>query len=181
VLDIGCGAGRHALYLQRRGLRVTGIDASAQLVELAQRRGVKDVRRVDACSQLVFRAREFDTVILFGNNLGICGTLPKLRRMLRELYHITSAHGCILATSKMPGTIIARDREYIQQNIRRGRAVGQLRLRLLYNGKRGVWFDFLLLAPTDLIEIALKENWEVKQVFVETSVEVGYSVVLEKL
>jgi len=26
VLDVGCGPGRHALYLQRRGLEVVGID-----------------------------------------------------------------------------------------------------------------------------------------------------------
>ena len=28
VLDVGCGAGRHALYLQKKGLEVTGIDTS---------------------------------------------------------------------------------------------------------------------------------------------------------
>ena len=32
VLDIGAGAGRHSLYLQRKGLRVTAIDVSAGIL-----------------------------------------------------------------------------------------------------------------------------------------------------
>jgi len=35
VLDVGCGPGRHALALARRGIRVTGVDASPDFVELA--------------------------------------------------------------------------------------------------------------------------------------------------
>lgn len=35
VLDVGCGPGRHALALARRGLRVTGVDISQRFVDLA--------------------------------------------------------------------------------------------------------------------------------------------------
>lgn len=35
VLDVGCGPGRHALALARRGLRVTGVDASPAFIDLA--------------------------------------------------------------------------------------------------------------------------------------------------
>ena len=35
VLDVGCGPGRHALALARRGFRVTGVDASEEFVALA--------------------------------------------------------------------------------------------------------------------------------------------------
>ena len=35
VLDVGCGPGRHALALAARGIRVTGVDASPDFVELA--------------------------------------------------------------------------------------------------------------------------------------------------
>src|SRR5450759_5349228 len=66
VLDLGCGAGRHALYLQRRGVRVTAVDASPRIVELARARGVKDARVANACGALPFRDGEFDTVVLFG-------------------------------------------------------------------------------------------------------------------
>ena len=38
ILDVGCGAGRHARALARRGVRVTGVDLSAELLEEARER-----------------------------------------------------------------------------------------------------------------------------------------------
>ena len=36
VLDVGVGAGRHALYLQSKGLEVVGIDNSPLAIEVAK-------------------------------------------------------------------------------------------------------------------------------------------------
>jgi 2-polyprenyl-3-methyl-5-hydroxy-6-metoxy-1,4-benzoquinol methylase len=38
VLDLGCGEGAYSRALVRRGARVTGIDGSARLIEIARRR-----------------------------------------------------------------------------------------------------------------------------------------------
>ncbi len=58
VLDVGCGPGRHALALARRGLRVVGVDISQTFVDLARRSAeaegldatfvVADARTLDA-------------------------------------------------------------------------------------------------------------------------------------
>ncbi len=180
ILDVGCGAGRHSLYLQKRGLQVTAIDVSSKIVELARARGVKDARVADVSKRLPFRNGEFDSIILFGNNLGICGTPIRFRRMLRELHRVTSSTGRILATTRMPSTTDLIHKSYLRSNLMRGRAIGQIRLRLLFNGRRGAWFELLLLAPTDLMQLALKEHWEVTRVFPLENFETGYAVVLEK-
>jgi SAM-dependent methyltransferase len=180
VLDIGCGAGRHSLYLQRRGMRVTAIDQSAHIVELARVRGVVDARIVNACGKLPFRKGAFDTALLFGNNLGICGTLPRFRRMLRQLHRVTSPRGRILATTRQPSTTNPAHRSYLRKNLARGRAIGQIRLRLLSGNRRSAWFDLLLLSPTDLMQIAAREGWELMHVFPSENFEQGYAMVLEK-
>lgn len=67
VLDIGAGAGRHALHLQKKGFRVTAIDPSPAAVELCRLRGITDVRQ-KCLQQLSTRDGRFDTIILFGSH-----------------------------------------------------------------------------------------------------------------
>jgi ubiquinone/menaquinone biosynthesis C-methylase UbiE len=63
VLDVGCGPGRHAHALARRGITVHGIDISQPFVDLAAAAGVPDTsfERMDARA-LTFDA-EFDAAI----------------------------------------------------------------------------------------------------------------------
>jgi ubiquinone/menaquinone biosynthesis C-methylase UbiE len=53
VLDIGCGVGDDAATLQARGVHVTGIDASPEMVRIARERGVEaSVRRAEDIDHL---------------------------------------------------------------------------------------------------------------------------------
>ena len=42
VLDVGCGAGSHALYLQEKGFDVTAIDISENAIKACELRGLKN-------------------------------------------------------------------------------------------------------------------------------------------
>jgi ubiquinone/menaquinone biosynthesis C-methylase UbiE len=67
VLDVGTGTGRAAIALARRGARVTGVDASAEMLEVARSRAAAagaDVR-FDAgdAHALPFADRSFDAAV----------------------------------------------------------------------------------------------------------------------
>lgn len=47
ALDVGCGAGREAIFLARQGFRVTGVDLSEEALRIAQERAEKAGVRVE--------------------------------------------------------------------------------------------------------------------------------------
>ena len=69
VLDVGCGPGRHALELARRGIEVHGVDISAPFVriarEAAESEGLSNVTfvRHDARELIALDAGKFDAAI----------------------------------------------------------------------------------------------------------------------
>jgi SAM-dependent methyltransferase len=74
VLDLACGSGRHALELARRGLRVTGVDLSAESIAEAQTAGAANARFV--CADMLDLSRAtlpdapYDGAYCFGNSIG---------------------------------------------------------------------------------------------------------------
>jgi hypothetical protein len=72
VLDVGSGAGRHALELQERGCEVVALDVSPLAAEVCRRRGVANAF-VGTIQELAASRthQRFDTFLLMGNNLGL--------------------------------------------------------------------------------------------------------------
>lgn len=95
VLDVGAGAGCHALALQKQGLATVAIDISPLSVATMRQRGVCDAREQD-----FWRVRErFDTVLMLMNGIGIVGKLSELPRFFEHLRQILSEGGQVLIDS----------------------------------------------------------------------------------
>ena len=167
VLDIGSGAGRVALYLEERGHDVVGIDVSPLAVEVARRRGAKDVREVPV-TQVSRRLGRFDTIVMFGNNFGLMGNKRRAPWLLRRFRSITNEGARILAESVDPYKTDSQEhRAYHRRNRRRGRMGGQLRIRIRYRHYRTPWFDYLLASPEEMAKLARGTGWELTEVIDE--------------
>lgn len=97
VLDIGCGAGSHALYLQnKKNLQVTGIDISAGAIEVAKERGLKDARHLNFFD---LKDEKYDTLLLLMNGTGIIGKLKYLDDFFKHSREFLAPEGRILIDS----------------------------------------------------------------------------------
>jgi SAM-dependent methyltransferase len=178
TLDIGCGAGRVPLYLQGRGLDVVGVDVSPLALEVARRRGAKDVREL-SITRLDSSLGEFDTIVMFGNNFGLFGSPRRARWLLRRFRSMTRRGARILAESRNPYETDAKHHlAYHERNRRRGRMPGTLRIRVRYQAYSTPWFDYLIVSTDEMGEIVEGTGWQLREVIEEG--EIVYVGVLER-
>jgi SAM-dependent methyltransferase len=164
VLDIGCGAGRHSLYLQQAGIDVTAIDVSPGAVKVAKLRGVKraQVRSVADVGQ--FKPKSFRTLLMLGNNFGLFGSAAGAKRILRTMSRITTEDARIMVGARNPyKTKDPNHLEYQQMNLKRGRMAGQVKMRVRFERIASKWFDYLLVSPDEMRKILEPTDWRVEK------------------
>jgi SAM-dependent methyltransferase len=180
VLDVGCGAGRHTLYLQERGHEVVAIDNSPLVLEVARRRGVKDAR-LCSLTQINNKSGVFDTMIFMGTNFPLVGTLEKAQKILNKLTLITNHNARIIAQTLDPYETTNPDHlSYHAANRAAGRWSGQCKIRYRYRKYTTPWMDFLLTSKQEL-EILLKDTaWQVEKYLNEEMLLALYIAILKK-
>nr|WP_111650845.1 methyltransferase domain-containing protein [Actinoplanes lutulentus] len=164
VLDIGAGAGRIAVELQRRGIAVTGLDTSAGAIEVARKRGVLDtvLTTVDEFARASVR---YDTFLLLGNNLGLLESAERAPVFLAALARLAAPGARIVAQGSDPyGTRDPVHVAYHERNRQRGRLGGQLRLRLRYREVATEWFDYLNCSAAELETLLDGTGWRLKSI-----------------
>jgi len=179
ILDLGCGAGRHALYLQKKGLDVLGIDKSPLAIKVCKLRGVRKVK-VIPIENVNFKPNSFDTILLMGNNFALFGDFKKARRLLEKFHRITSEDSMVIAEACDPYKTDNPDQlEYYDFNKKRGRMSGQWRIRIRYRKYVTQWFDNLLVSKEEMRKILEGTEWKVKE-FIDSN-SPAYIAIIEKV
>lgn len=96
ILDVGCGAGSHSLYLEQKGFEVTSFDTSENAIRACELRGLKNARFQNV---LDVGNEKFDTILLLMNGTGIFGTLAQTSNYLQKLKSLLNPGGQILIDS----------------------------------------------------------------------------------
>jgi SAM-dependent methyltransferase len=180
VVDVGCGAGRVALYLQQRGFDVVGLDVSPLAARTARMRGVRETW-CTPIERLTGSIGKFDTIVLFGNNFGIFGAPDRLRRVLTDWAARMAPGARILAESINPysGGAPALDRSYYLRNKERGLMPGQCRLRIRYHGLATPWFQWLFVSRHEMRLLLRGTGWHQSRILGATPRD-PYVGILEK-
>lgn len=149
ILDIGAGAGSHALILQERNHDVTALEISVAGAQIMRQRGVDKVINADILS---YTGQKFDTLLLMMNGIGLVETLKGLRHFLRHARTLLHPDGQLLMDSS--------DITYLYEDLPRpDHYYGEIRYQYEYKNTRGSWFGWLYADQETLFEIAQSEGW----------------------
>ncbi len=149
VLDVGAGAGCHALALQERGLDVTAVDISPLSCETMKERGVANVECVNIFNQR-FQER-FDTLLLLMNGTGIAGKLSHLPQLLSRLKQLMNPGAQILIDSS-DLRYVYEDEDGVLDVDLDGAYYGEVDYQMTYRNIIGKSFDWLYADSVVLAE-----------------------------
>jgi ubiquinone/menaquinone biosynthesis C-methylase UbiE len=107
VLDMGCGSGRHSIYMAKNGAKVTAIDASESQIKIANERNSHSniLYHVGDCSRMKEHDASFDLVLM---NMVVTdmSNKEKLIQVLSEASRVLKRGGKLIITTLHPFFVI---------------------------------------------------------------------------
>jgi len=158
VLDVGAGAGSHALFLQRKGLVVDALDLSESACAVMRARGVRNTIHADFFQ---FRpAQSYDTLLFLMNGIGLAGSIDGLHALFRHSATLLAPGGQLLFDSSDVSYL------YTEHGVPKpAHYPGQISYRYAYKDHSGEPFDWLYIDQETLIRIAHGEKWVAQILF----------------
>lgn len=153
VMDIGCGAGSHSLYLQQNGFDVTALDSSVGAIEVCRQRGQKKAFQADIMN---YSDEKFDTLLMLMNGIGLVGNLKGLDAFLQHAKKLLKPNGSILLDSS--DIIYMFETEEGNYDLPENeKYYGEVQFTMEYKGQKSNAFEWLYL-DFDTLAVAAKKN-----------------------
>lgn len=159
VLDIGAGAGSHALILQQRNIKVTALDISTRAVAIMQQRGVKDAVEMNIFEMPA--TQQYDTLLFMMNGIGVTGTMSGLEAFLHKARTYLNTGGQLIFDSS--------DISYLYQEVPAPENVyyGEVAFSYQYKQQQGKWFNWIYVDQKTLISLATAAGWNCAIIMVD--------------
>ena len=174
VLDIGAGAGVHALFLQNKGKQVTALDVSPEAVEIMREQGVEDAHCADVFE---WEGGPYDSLLMLMNGIGIVGTLERLRTFLEKAKTLLAPYGSILLEST--DIIYAYTAHDGSITFPGDRYYGEIEYKMTFDGKAGDPFPWLYVDPGTLALYAEEAGFSCE--IIHLAEEYNYTAELRKV
>ena len=155
ILDIGCGAGSHSLYLQKKGFAVTALDQSPGAIETCKLRGIEHTVLQGIQD---FKLQKYDTLLMLMNGIGIVGKLKYIDQFFTHLKSILNPKGQILLDSSDIIYMYDEDEDggyWIPDN---QNYYGEVTFEMEYRGEKSEPLDWLYLDYNTLQRAANANN-----------------------
>ncbi|WP_049969223.1 class I SAM-dependent methyltransferase [Haladaptatus cibarius] len=164
IVDVGCGSGQYAEFLQKSG-EVVAIDVSPGAVEAATERGVEDARMMDML-ELEFPRDGFQSALVNGTQIGLTQSLAGARDFLSDLARITDEDGVTIVDNYDPTKLDSERFFGYRPDPRRGVAHRTFHVEYVRDGEREVGrnLHFVLFSPERLRDVTVGTPWRVAKV-----------------
>ncbi len=141
VLDVGCGAGSHSLFLQNeKKLDVTAIDISEGAIEIAKKRGLQHTLVQD----IYDHKAKYDTLLFLMNGSGIIGKLTQIDRFFTHIKTVLAPGGQLLMDSSDISYLFTDDEGGFWVDASAG-YYGEMQYKMSYKKLTSDWFDWLYI------------------------------------
>jgi SAM-dependent methyltransferase len=169
ILDIGAGAGSHALWLQQQGNHIAALEISGPACAVMKTRGIHNIIQQNIFD---YREEQYNTLLLLMNGIGLTGTLNGLRKFLLHAAALLLPGGQLIFDS----SDVAYVYEYNLPGLKH--YYGEIAYRYEYKRKKSGWFNWLYIDRFTLSALAAEAGWQYQ--FVTEDEHGQYLVILRK-
>lgn len=160
ILDVGSGAGCHALVLEDLSHDIIALDSSPGAVEAMKRQGIKNAVLGDLF-QYRLKGPRFDTLLMLMNGLGIVGSLAGLYKFLILAKTLLQPGGQILLDSSDLSYLLDED-PHLLNRIGTTNYLGEVMFQFKYKQTEGSPFAWLYADADTLSTVAVEVGYNVE-------------------